>query len=129
MRASASKWVRFADRAVLVDRPLALAAILTGAFIPIHAQRVRLQPKRAGLDGRIDSGLPPPTGFISTAVHLAMMAPAQRYREFIADLATERWGLRKAQVVGVRWLPLANQAWLFGNESDVIAVADPAGFR
>jgi hypothetical protein len=108
---------------------LALAAVLIGAFIPIHWQRMRLQPKRAGLDGRIDSGRPPPIGFISTTVHLAMMAPAQWHRELIADLATERWGLRKAQVVGVRWLPSANQAWLFGNRFDVFAVADPAGFR
>ena len=62
-------------------------------------------------------------------MNLAMMAAAQRHRVFIADLAAERWALREAYMVGVRWLPAADQARLFGNETDVIAVANPARLR
>ena len=49
-----------------------------------------LQPQRASGDGRIDTGLIPPGGFIAAAMDLAMMSPAERNRELIADLAAER---------------------------------------
>ena len=58
-----------------------------------------------------------------------MVTAAQWHREFIAHLAAERWALREAHVVGVRWLPAADQARLLGNEPDVIAVADPPRLR
>ena len=67
--------------------------------------------------------------FVAAAMDLAMMAAAQGHREFVADLAAERWALREAKVVGVRWLPAADQARLLGNETDVIAVADPPRLR
>jgi hypothetical protein len=84
---------------------------------------MRLQPKRAGLDGRIRSGLPPPLCFVPAAVQLAMMAPTQRDRELITNFAPEGSMLRKSQVMGIRRPSSANQAWLFGHVSNVIAVA------
>ena len=48
---------------------------------------MRLQPQRAGGDGWIKAGIFPPCGFIATAMGLAMMTPAQRHGELIADLA------------------------------------------
>jgi hypothetical protein len=48
---------------------------------------MHLHPKRAGRDGRINAGIFPQCGFIATAMDLAMMAPAQRHGELIADLA------------------------------------------
>ena len=86
---------------------------------------MRLQPKRAGLDGRINAGLLPPIGLVPAAVHFAMMAPAQWDGEFVADLAPEGRMLRKSQVMGVGRPSAANQARLLGNRFDVIAVADP----
>ena len=62
---------------------------------------MRFQPQRAGSDGRIDASLFPPCGFIATAMDLAMMAPAQRHGELIADLAAERAVLREAQMMGI----------------------------
>ena len=62
-------------------------------------------------------------------MNLAMVATAQWHREFVAHLAAECWALCEAHVVGVRWLPAANQARLLGNEPDVIAVADPPRLR
>jgi hypothetical protein len=49
----------------------------------------------------------------------AMMPPTQGNGEFIARLASERPGLRKSQVVGVRRLPTANEAGPLGNHSHV----------
>ena len=60
-------------------------------------------------------------------MNLTMVPTAQRHGEFIADLAPERGPLREVHMVGVRWLPAADQARLFGNETDVIAVADGSG--
>src|ERR1700679_4133489 len=62
-------------------------------------------------------------------MNLAMMATAQWYGEFIAHLAAERWALREAQVVSVRWQAAADQTRLLGNEPDVIAVANPPRLR
>ena len=52
-------------------------------------------------------------------MNLAMVTAAQWHREFIAHLAAERGALREAHVVGVRWLPAADQARLLGNEPHV----------
>jgi hypothetical protein len=62
----------------------------------------------------------PPCGFIATAMGLAMMAPAQRHRELIADLSAERAMLREAQMVCVCGPARANQKRLFGREPDVL---------
>jgi hypothetical protein len=37
---------------------------------------MRLQPQRAGGDGRIDAGLLPPSGFVATAMDLTMVTAA-----------------------------------------------------
>jgi len=90
---------------------------------------MRLQPQRASTDSRIGTDLLPPGSFIATVMNLAVMAPAQRYRELIADLATDRSALRKAQMVGIRRATTANQARLFGYIFYVIAVTNPARLR
>jgi hypothetical protein len=89
---------------------------------------MRLEPQLPSLDHRIDSHLQPPHRFVAAAMNLAMVSSTQRYGEFVADLAAECWALRKPQVVGIRWLPGANQAGLLGNELDVVPIANPARF-
>jgi hypothetical protein len=59
-------------------------------------------------------------------MNLAMVTAAQGHREFIAHLAAERWALRETHLVRVRWLVAADQARLFGDEPDVIEVAQSA---
>ena len=54
-----------------------------------------------------------------------MMIPAQRHREFVADLASERSGLSKFQVMGIARRALADQAWLCGNECEMGLVSPP----
>ncbi|HEV2978229.1 MAG TPA: hypothetical protein VG425_11670 [Casimicrobiaceae bacterium] len=61
---------------------------------------MRLKPQRAGSDGRINASIFPPCGFVAKAMGLAMMAPAQRHGELIADLTAERAVLREPQMWG-----------------------------
>jgi len=84
---------------------------------------MRLKPQRARLNGRINSYFQPPHGFVTAAMDLAMMSPAQWHGVLIADLAAKRAALRKAQVMGVARCAAADQAGLPGNELDVLAVA------
>jgi hypothetical protein len=48
------------------------------------------QPENASGHRRIDTGLYPPCRFITAAMDLAMMAATKRYRELIADFASQR---------------------------------------
>ena len=57
-----------------------------------------------------------------------MVSPAQRHRELIAHLATERTRLRKTQMMRIRWTPTANQAGLFHDVPDMIAVTNATRF-
>src|SRR5215813_6948080 len=56
-------------------------------------------------------------------MHRAMMPAAERDRELIADLAAERAGLGKSEVVGVRGLAAAQQTGLLGDVAQVLPVA------
>ena len=82
---------------------------------------MRLEPQHAGRNGGIKPDFLPPRGFITAAMHLAMVPSTQGDGELIADLATKRPALRKAQVMGIRGLATANQTRLLGHMSDVVA--------
>jgi len=57
-----------------------------------------------------------------------MMSPAERHREFVADLAAERRGLREAQMVWIGGPATADQARLLNHMPDMIAVTNAARF-
>jgi hypothetical protein len=80
---------------------------------PALAQ-ARLFPKVAGDLGRIDAGGFPPSTLIADMMDCAVMRPAQRYDEFIADPAARRARLHEADVVGVRGGPATDEACLLG---------------
>jgi hypothetical protein len=90
---------------------------------------MRFEPQGARHNGRIYSYLPPPSGFIATAMHLAMMSSTQGHSELIADLSAECPALRESQVVGITGLAAANETRLLGHMSNVLAVANPTRFR
>jgi len=58
------------------------------------------------------------------AMNLAVVAPAQRDRELITDLAPEGRVLCKPQMVGIARLPATDQTRLLGHISDVVPVAN-----
>jgi hypothetical protein len=62
-------------------------------------------------------------------MEIAVVTSTEWDREFIADFASERTALGKAQVVRVTRQPAADQTGLLGDKPDVIAVAHPTGLR
>src|ERR1700730_4037651 len=66
-------------------------------------------PEHARRSKRVDSPSLPPGDFVSDAVEVAVVNSAQRYREFIADLAPHRTGLGKLEMVGIGGASAANQ--------------------
>ena len=87
---------------------------------------MRLEPQHSRGSSRINPNFTPPCRLIAATMDLAMMAPAQRHREFVADLAAKRPALREAQVMRIRRLAAANQTRLLGHVSDVVSVTNPA---
>ena len=91
-------------------------------------QWVGLRPQFLRNNQRLDAQTCPPLRFFDGAMHLAMMHPAERHRELIADLATERPGLREAQMMGIGGLAAAYDAGLCRDKFAVMLVAQPARF-
>jgi len=90
---------------------------------------MRLKPQGSGSGQWIDSGSTPPRGFIAVSVEFAMMPPAQRDGELIADLAPKCTTLREAKVVGITGPPAAEETRLLSDMPDVLAIPHPARFR
>ena len=85
-------------------------------------KRVRLQSLRATIDWVNSSRLPPCT-LIGRAVNRAMMHPAKRYREFVADLTTEGPRLHEPKMVRIRGFARADEAGLRCNKAEMVFVA------
>jgi len=64
------------------------------------AHSVRLFPELASNLDRVDAGLPPTGTLVACAMHRTMMPATEWNREFIADLATQRTGLREPEMMG-----------------------------
>ena len=62
-------------------------------------------------------------------VELAVMTPAHWNGELITHLATDRTGLHKTQMMRIGRPSTANQAGLFDDMPDMIAVTNPARLR
>ena len=89
---------------------------------------MRFEPQCTGGDGRINADLLPPRRLVATAMDFAMMAAAERYGEFVANLSAKGPLLRKAQMMRIRGRATANQTWLFGDEPHMFAIANSARF-
>ena len=73
------------------------------------------EPQRPSADRWINSEFYPPSRFIPTSMHLAMMPTAERDRELIADLTAESRRLCKTEMMRIGGTAAANQAWLLGD--------------
>ena len=101
--------------------------INNGGFI--RAERMRFKPQRPRGAGRIKPKLLPPRRFVTVTVNFAMMSPAQWHCEFVTDLVAERTNLREAQVVRIGRPSTANQASLFDDMPDMVAITNATWFR
>ena len=88
--------------------------------------QARSGPQPAGDLQRIDDAVAGPPGpLVAGAMQGVMMDGAQRHRELVRDLERQRPRLGKAQVVGLRRPAAAHQAWLPGDELQMLLAADP----
>ena len=87
------------------------------------------QPKLARQADGLETGFRPPVRFLTGAVQFAMVCPAQRDREFVADLLSEPARLRKAKMVRVGRFAAADQAGSFGHKPQMLFVPFPFGLR
>ena len=56
-----------------------------------------------------------------------MVQAANRNRELVADLPSQRTRLRIAEMMRIRWLAAAHEARLLRHELEVVLVAQPDG--
>src|SRR5262249_2914938 len=84
---------------------------------------MRPVPKVGGNHEGIDTLALPPAALIATPVQLAMVQPADRHGEAVADLASHRARLHKLEVMGIRRGPPADEARLRRHEPQMVAVA------
>jgi hypothetical protein len=71
----------------------------------------------------------PPFLFVATAVKLAVMNPAQRHDELIANPMAERARLPKSKVVSIRRPPAADQAGLRTHKLTMRLITFPNEFQ
>jgi hypothetical protein len=69
----------------------------------------------------------PPNQFVARLMQLAVMAAAERDGEFVAHFHADGPGLGKSDVMRIAGLAATNQAWLPGNEFQVLFVTQPFG--
>ena len=79
-------------------------------------ERVSFEPKLAGKANGLKACFCPPVGFLARAVQFAVMCPAKRYREFVADLEAEAAALRETEVMRIAGLASADEAGLRRDE-------------
>ena len=89
---------------------------------------MRLKPQGSGGGQWIDSRSAPPRSFVAVAMKLAMMPPAQRDGELIADLAPESPRLGETQMMRVRRAATADKTRLLGDIANMLAIANTARF-
>src|SRR6516165_10228029 len=82
------------------------------------------KPQRAGGCQRIYAGVLPPRSFIAAAMHLTVMRAAEWHRELIAHLTAEGTTLCEPQVMRIRGLSTTNQALLFHDVPDMLAITN-----
>ena len=82
------------------------------------------KPQRGGGCQRIYAGVLPPRSFIAAAMNITVMAAAEGHREPIAHLTAEGTTLCEPQVMRIRGSSTANQARLFHDVPDMLAITN-----
>ena len=72
-------------------------------------------PELARDFGGVDACSVPPCPLVAGAMDGAVMGAAKGHGEFVAGFPAERAWLRMPQMVRVRWLAAADEAWLLSD--------------
>ena len=86
-----------------------------------------MPPQPIGDRQRVDLDPLPPCSFVTRPVQFAVVDPAKRDGELVANFAAERPRLGKTQMVGIGRRPAADHAGLRRHELAVVLVAQPDG--
>ena len=84
---------------------------------------MRLFPQLSGRLQNVDFLLLPPVDFVAGLVQLPVMSAAEGDGELVADFHADGAGLGEAQVVGVGWLPAADETGLGRHKPQVSPVS------
>src|SRR5262245_54554929 len=84
---------------------------------------MRVLPKLARNLERIDAGGLPPRALVAGAMSCTVMDTAERHCELITRLTTKRPGLHEAQMMRIRRLARAQEAWLERDVSKMVLIA------
>lgn len=95
--------------------------------VPFSFDTPRRNPEHPRRGDGINSPSLPPGDFVAEAMVVAVMRPAQRYREFVADLAPHRAVLGEPQMMGISRASPAHQARLRCHELEMRFVTIPTG--
>jgi hypothetical protein len=85
-----------------------------------------IQPQLQGNRHRVNTLLFPPAMLGGATVQVAVMEGAERYDIFVADFLTKASTLGEAEMMGMRGLPIADEAGKFSHMSQMAFVTDPA---
>jgi hypothetical protein len=95
-------------------------------FTPLMSSGTpRRNPEHPRRGDGIDGPPLPPGDFVAEVMDVTVMSPAQRDREFVADLAPHGAGLGELQAVGVCGTSRTDQTRLRSDELEVGLVAEP----
>jgi hypothetical protein len=104
------------------------AWVLHASSLRFRRERMRFEPQSTGGDSRINADLLPPRRLVATTMDFAMMAAAEQYGEFVANLSAKGPLLRKAYMMRIGRRATANQTGLFRDEPHMFAIANSARF-
>src|SRR5262249_36718084 len=90
--------------------------------------RMRSAPELSGNHKGIDPLALPPGALVAAPVQFAMVEPAHRDGEAVADLAAHCLLFGKSDVMGIRGGPATDETSLSGHKSQMVAVALPHRF-
>jgi hypothetical protein len=89
---------------------------------------MRLLPKLPGKAKGVDLEAFPPRSFVAGLMERAVVAPAERHGELVADFDSECARLRKPDVVRIARVATANEARLSSHKAQVGFIAAAFGF-
>src|SRR5579872_3101700 len=124
---SVENWLRFvillpADAARSREGPSVGFSLAVDGYI-IQRHRMGFLPETCGDPQGIDPLALPPPALVAAPMQLAVMKPAQRNREAVADFSPHRALFCKFEVVGIRRGSTTNQTGLRGNKLQMMAIA------